>query len=334
MAGATVSAFTVYQEQYISGQVERLAQNLNIFNGASRNALQLRNRNIKGHYEQSTFYSWTQDLINRRDITSLTGVESIGLGDAELTAVKLNRRVGPIDVTLDTWKKLGRSQEERSFILGQQVADAKMKDYVELMLSALVASLEEVGSGVVYDQTAESTKTLIPIALNNGLRKFGDQASRVLVWVMHSHPFFDLVGDAITSEVTGLANVVLYGGGPGTLGRPVIVTDSPSLIEDGGSGGNDVYKTLGLVAGAATLIESETETMVSEIVTGLANLVGRTQGEYAVNLGLKGLAWNTGDGGGVNPTDAAIATGSNWEQKVADIKDLPGIVIHTEVSQG
>jgi len=302
-----------------------LADNVNLFNGASRNAIALGSDQIKGHYEQSTFIPWTSGLTNHRDITDTsTSVSSVKLTDQELVTVKTNRRLGPVDTTLDVWKKMGKNWQTVSLVFGRQTAVAKMEEMVDTILSILVNAISGVGSSdLVYDGTSG---TFVPSTFVQGMKKLGDKGSRIAAWVMHSKVFYDLVGNAVTSDLTGLANVVVYGGGPGTLGKPVVVIDSDSLITDGSP---DTYHTLGLVPGAARITESETQDVVAETITGKPNLIGRVQGEYAYNIGLKGMAWDIASGGS-NPTVSTLTTAAYWDKVVTSNKDLPGVVMNTQ----
>ena len=54
----------------------------------------------------------------------------------------------------------------------------------------------------------------------------------------------------------------------------------------------------------------------------------RLQGEYAYNVGVKGTAWDVANGG-VNPDDATLGTGTNWDSVMDDVKDLAGVHIET-----
>jgi hypothetical protein len=83
---------------------------------------------------------------------------------------------------------------------------------------------------------------------------------------------------------------------------------------------------LGLTEDACTISESEERNIVSELVTGKENLIMRIQGEYAFNVNVKGCAWDLTNGG-TNPSATALATSSNWDQVVSDVKSLGGIRI-------
>jgi hypothetical protein len=106
------------------------------------------------------------------------------------------------------------------------------------------------------------------------------------------------------------------------LNRPVLISDSASLESSG------IFTTLGLTESACVLEDSEEETLMGDLITGKDNLVVRLQGEFAYNIGLRGIAWDVANGG-VNPDDTALGTGSNWDSVMDNVKDLPGIAIQT-----
>lgn len=49
------------------------------------------------------------------------------------------------------------------------------------------------------------------------------------------------------------------------------------------------------------------------------------QADYTFGLALKGYTWDVTNGG-KSPTDAEIATGSNWDKIASDIKHTAGVV--------
>ena len=50
------------------------------------------------------------------------------------------------------------------------------------------------------------------------------------------------------------------------------------------------------------------------------------KGESSFTVGLKGYAWDVTNGG-KSPNDAAIATGTNWDQFASDVKDTAGVLL-------
>ncbi len=113
-----------------------------------------------------------------------------------------------------------------------------------------------------------------------------------------------------------------------TLNRPVIVTDSASLIGNLNSPDVNNYFTLGLVDGAIEVENSEEQYIAFQEVTGLENLVIRMQGEYAYTLGLKGFKWDVASGH-ANPDSTALVLGTNWDTHFSSVKDRAGVALMT-----
>lgn len=327
MATTVYSDLVVYNEQFQGGFIETLQQNVNAFNAAANGAIRLSTKELMGHYEREAF--WDQiATVTRRDISAdSTAIAATKLTQDEFIGVKVNRRNGPYETNVDAFRKIARDPGEFSFVLGQQTAVAMPQDMLNRTLAALEGKLDATAA-LEHDAT---DGTIATTDLAYGLAKMGDAASRVRLIVMHSKAFFDLVIQQLGSTASVFASDAfggqVYAGSPVTLGKPVLVTDSASLVETNGvNSSTDAYSTLLLTEGAATIDISEQPTAVLEgPLTGAENLFMRWQSEYAFNLKLKGCAWNTGTG--INPTDVAIATGSNWTTKVADNKLLPGAII-------
>lgn len=328
MAIGTKSDFKIYNDQFNGGIVEQLTQFSSAFNAASRNTLRLITNTVRGDYVYNSFFQLTEDLISRRDPTSTSSVTAKKVTQEEFIDVKLNKRVGPVDQTLDAFKKIGRpgaSDQELSFLLGQEVAKAMEVNEVNTILTATTAA---IGTQPDLLYTVPSSGTLTTDALVNGLAKMGDASARIDCWIMHSKAYYNLVSQQITANIDGLSNFNVATGTPVTLNRPVIIIDSPALkTNTGGSPDFDEYYTLGLTANAGVVTQdTDPVTIHNEFITGLENLVIRMQAEYAYNIGVKGFKWDV-QNGGANPTDTAIGTGSNWDKVMYSIKDLAGVRI-------
>lgn len=326
MAIGKASDFVVYPEQFFGGVIETLEQNSEGFNAAAANTIRLVPAMKQGHYENESFIKALTSLVTRRDTTSVAAATDTALTQGEMVRVKLNRKIGPVAQTLDAFRKISMDPQEMSFILGQQTGKAIALDYLNTALNGLDAALSGVAA-VNYDASANTSPSRAVLDHTNlvrGMAKFGDASNKLTAWVMHSKPFFDLMENTITDKIFEVASVTVFRGSVATFGRPVIVTDSPSLITTTSSATK--YHTLGLVEDACRVEESEERQIVSDIITGLENLVMRVQGEYAFNLGVKGFAWDTTNGA-ANPTDAAVGTASNWDKVVQDNKAIAGIRI-------
>lgn len=325
MSIGKASDFQIYNAQFIGGFVETVQQNLEAFNSASAGALAMMTDEHIGDYHRETFFDVISSLVTRRDTTSISSVTDLAPTTDEFIGVKRNYKIGPVANTLDAWRKIGKDQEELSFVLGQQVAKAVPQYMLNSVLLALEAKLDSVAA---LEQT-NTGATITTEGLVQALGKAGDASGRIVAWIMHSKPYHDLLADQITDAVYRADGVSIMQGTPATLGRPVVVTDSSALVEtDGVSSGVDAYSTLGLYRGGGMCKISEPPTVVTDLVTGLENLVYRFQGEGAYTIHLRGCEWDIANGG-ANPNDTALGTATNWDTQVADNKLLPGVILKT-----
>ncbi len=325
MAAFTRDTFVIYDKEFQSGQWEALDQNINAFNAASGNTIVLGSTALRGDYEKTAvFDAIDETTVSRRDPSSLSAADAKDLTQSELVSVNLYRKIGPIEKTLESWYQIAQTPEMLSFLVGQMVGGLKAKQALNTSVKAVRAALEGQ-TNLVYDITSESVDSVTLSAMVKALSKFGDAFEKIRAWVMHSTQYFDLVGQQVTDKMDSVAGVIVYGGSPATMGKPVIVTDSPSLIDVNASADDD-YWILGLVQNAVVIQESAQAGVLSDVVLGKENITGRIQGEFALNLGIKGMAWDTSNGG-ANPTDAKIATTTNWDKVVTSDKELPGVAI-------
>ena len=314
----------IYPELVHGGLVETLVQNTDAFNAASMNTIRLVNQRRQGDFYQESFIKNTSGLINRRGVAGSPenpAVTSNPVPMDEFISVKVNRRIGPIDQTLDSFRKLGEQAdlEILSRKIGVQIAKEIQVDQLEAGLTSLVAAIS-VQAALTIAPSPQAT--LGTGQLVDGLAAFGDAGSRVVMWVMHSKAYYDLVRDQIAANIDGISNFNIANAQPVTLNRPVLISDSASLVNGG------VYTTLGLTENAVILEDSEDESLMGDLITGKDNLVVRLQGEFAYNVGVKGTAWDVANGG-VNPDDTALGTGTNWDSVMDDVKDLAGVAIQT-----
>lgn len=326
MATGTLSDFKIYEEQFFGGVFEVLERQVEAFNAATVGAMRLTTDFMKGQFKQESFFQKPADLIQHRDPTDVTAATATKLTQSELKSPKINKRIGPVENTLDSFKKIGVPIEQMSFILGQQTAPDIMGAYLESAVNALVGSFSvtALNNGLVHDATAG---TMTNTALIKGMAKLGDMANRIRIWVMHSKVYFDLMQHNVTEKLLEVTAGTLYNGTIPTFGKPVFVTDTPSLYDANTSvSTDDVYWTFGLTDGAVDVVEAEERSMLIEVVGGLKNLVARYQGEFAYEVRVKGMAWATQ----VNPTDAQLATNTNWAKAYADLKSLAGIAIKSK----
>lgn len=329
MADYLASNFKVYQEYLKTRAAETLQQQADVFNAAVNNAIIMRTAEKPGDYEYESFFKDIAGLVSRRDNTSTGSASKLSMAQEEFIRVKLNRKIGPVDQSRDSFRKVFARYSEMEFsgILGQQIAVAQQLDMLNSTLLATRAALVNASSGAMM-YTVPSSGTVTTTSLVDTLAKMGDRADRVVAWVMHSKVYFNLVKEQITQKIDGVANFNVQTGTPITLNRPVIVTDSASLKTTAGSPAVDTYYTLGLTANGALCEVTETSDIVIDDVTGNEVLITRLQGEFAYNIGVKGFKYDVSSGG-ANPNATAVGTGTNWDIAVSDNKSLAGVVLNS-----
>lgn len=324
------SNFVVYQSELRGGIIETLTQASNYFNAAG-GVIRLSTVSRRGDYHKETFFKNISSLVTRRDTSSVAAATDLPLNMDEIISVKVNRKIGPVTQTYDSFAKVAMDMTPEGFsvMLGGMVGKAMQVEMLNSALRACRAALANQSS-VLY--TVPTNGTMRTTDLVSGLSRFGDASSQISAWVMHSKVWFDLMQHQIGTSANGdiVSGVAVQGANPLTLNRPVIVTDSDALVVSGGAGSTAFtdYYTLGLTAGGVVVENTETERVVLDEVTGLENLVVRMQGEYAYNAGVKGFKWDVANGG-ANPTDAALGTGSNWDPARTSFKDFAGVVIQS-----
>ena len=322
MATGQLANLKVYNAEYNGGMIESVAQMTNAFNAASLNAIRLVPGLERGNYKKESFFT-NVDAVSRRDMTSVSALDDNAQAQDEEISVKLHRKYH-ITQTVGALKTAGYDMREMSFIWGQAYGERKIQAQLNSAIKSVEAAIEG-NSAMNYDATGESTKTLTYTHLINGLKKFGDAQDRIIAWVMHSKPFFDLMINATDNyKVDSVSGFTINSGGVASLGRPIIVTDDASLYND--KSGTDTYNVLGLVANAVVAQETEEDTIYAEIETGKEQLILRQQNEFAFNVGCKGFKWDITNGG-ANPTDSTLSTTSNWDQAATSDKDTAGIRI-------
>lgn len=327
MATTLASDMRIYEAQFQTGLTETLQQNTEVFNAASNGGIILRSAAQKGNYEYNAYYSAIASLVTRQDITSDAALTPTKIAQIENISVKMHRK-SATDLTYKAAKMAGVSFDEMIFAHGQQVAKAYTTQMVnDALLAARVAIANQ--ADVTNDITGATLKSINHSALLKTLAKFGDQNDRVACWVMHSQQFFDLGIQSITDDIVNVADGIVRRIDVPGLGRPILVTDSASLIATADT--PDSYFVLGLVAGGVDVNESEPLQSVVDQVTGLEQLVVRAQSEMAYSLALKGFKWDVGNGG-ANPNATALGTASNWDKIATDVKDLAGVVLKCQAA--
>lgn len=315
------SDFKVYEPEFNAGFFEALYQNTNIFNAASGGAIQMLTQIHQGNYLKSAFFQQISSLVTRQDITSTAAVDSKKLTQTEEVGVKLHRKIGPVQTTTKAFKMAGLPIDTRegSMMLGRLVGDAIAK---RMASDAIIAAVAAVGNvdDLVNDITGLNIKHATIKGLNRTRGKWGDQMSKLAAWLMYSTPHLDLIEDGLDVELESVAGTLIATGRANNmLNGGMIVSDNENLVN---TGDPDTFNVIGMAPGAVTVMQSELQEIWINKITGQEQLIVEIQGEYANTVAVDGFAWDITNGGS-NPTDATLATVTNWDPVRTDTKGLP-----------
>ncbi|MDC5303217.1 major capsid protein, partial [Acinetobacter baumannii] len=199
---------------------------------------------------------------------------------------------------------------EFAMILGYDLADALVAGRLQYSLASLKAAISSNIDMVAKGSIAVDGRK----ALTRGMRKFGDKFGRISLWVMNSDTYFDIVDDAITKQIYGESEIVIYGGLPGTLGKPVLVTDAV--------GDDDAF---GLQMGAVTVTESQVPGFRAYDINDEENLGIGMRAEGTFNLDILGYSWDTTKG--INPDLTLLGSSANWLKHATSNKMTAGTLL-------
>ncbi|EPG9648683.1 major capsid protein [Acinetobacter baumannii] len=303
------SDMIIYNQLAQTAYLERLQDNLNVFNQASNGAIVYRNEIIEGDFNKEAFYK-VGGSIKHRDVNSTAKVVPEKIGSGESVGVKVPYKYGPYASTEEAFKRRARTPEEFAMILGYDLADALVAGRLQYSLASLKAAISSNPDMVAKGSIAVDGRK----ALTRGMRKFGDKFGRISLWVMNSDTYFDIVDDAITKQIYGESEIVIYGGLPGTLGKPVLVTDAV--------GDNDAF---GLQYGAVTVTESQVPGFRAYDINDEENLAIGMRAEGTFNLDILGYSWDTSKG--ENPDLTLLGSSANWKKHATSNKMTAGTLL-------
>lgn len=314
MATTTNSDMIIYNDQVQTAYFEKMQDVLDVFNGSSNGALVMRSEAMPGDFKDRIWYTIPGGIIHR-DVENTETAIAQKIGSDEAHSVKSPWKYGPYETTEEAFKRRARSPAEFSQLLGEHMAQAMLDYSIQVSFAALDAAIGANASMVVKADFAADHKK----ALTKGLRVFGDRFSRISMFGMDSGTYFDLVDDAIDEKLFNEADVVIYGGSPGTMGKPVLVSDK--------IGAEKIY---GLQSGAVEIVESQAPGVRSYQIDGRENLMLGYQAEGAFNLDVLGYGWKKTAGS--NPDLATIGASGSWTQHALSNKLTAGVIIDLSVS--
>lgn len=316
-----LSDLAVFQEYAQTSMTETQDQAIDKFNGNVRGGIILTSKAHEGDFSSTAIWAKIAGLVRRRNAYGSGSQTAKTMTQLVDTSVKVAAGTPPIEIDPGMLKWIQKSPEEAGAVIGTQMAEDSMADMLNTGIMTYVSAVGNVASNV-HDGTA-GTATLE--SLMSGASKFGDRSQDLVAWVMHSKSAFDIYGQALanSNRLFQFGNVQVVDDG---FGRPIIMTDSPSLIT---SGTPDTYHQLGLAAGGIIVEQGNEFTDNVETSNGDENILRTYQAEWVYQLGLKGFTWDTATGG-KSPNDAALAAAANWDKISTSHKDLAGVIVNTQ----
>lgn len=315
----SLSQMQVFNQYIMPATIETLGQMIDKFNQASNGAIRLTTEGFDGDFLQESFFAAVhsaQRRVNRygsNDAASVTDLTQL-----KHSSVKVAGGFGPIrfEPAQLTW--LNKPTAEGIEVASRNFAEALMQDQLNTAIAALVAAIGN-NSAMVNDVSATGGVTYA--AMNGGHAKYGDRSGDIIANVMNGATYHKLIGDNLTNtpQLFQAQNVRVVD----ILGKAVVVTDAPALFL---AGTPDKANVLGLVESAVVVHDSGDLVSNIETTNGKGRIETTMQVDYSFGLGIKGYAWDEANGG-KSPTDAALATGTNWDKVATDNKHTAGVLI-------
>lgn len=320
-----LSDLAVFSEYAYDSMNELLAQQIELFNAASRGSIVLQPAAHQGDYSDRAFWARIDGLIRRRNAYGTATIAEKDLAQLIDTMVKVAAGTPPVRVDPGQFRWIQQNSELGGVLYGRQLAEGMLQDMLNTGLMCVVTALTGAAEAVVDATGGTATQVLF----NTGQRVFGDRSDAIGVWVMHSKPLFDIYGAAL-ANTAGLFTFGTVNIKQDAFGRPFIISDSPSLtVPDGVALGTDMFRILGLTDNAIVVHQNNDFDQNMETSNGRENIIRTIQSEWSYNLGVKGFAWDKTNGG-KSPNDAALAVSTNWDRYATSVKDLAGVLINTQ----
>jgi hypothetical protein len=313
-----LSDMKVFNAHLKEATIETLAQMVEKFNAASGGAIQLTTSGFEGDYLTKSMFSSLHAAQRRVDrYATNTSASETALAQIQHNTVKVAGGFGPIAWEPSQLSYVQQNPALAVSVISQNLSEAIMKDMLNTGIAAAVAAIENVGA-TAYNDTGTGPITLADINLAHA--KFGDMSQLLICDVMDGTTYHNLIGlnlaNAATLFQAGNVTVVSI------LGKMVVVTDAPALRE---SGTGADQKVLSLAAGGIVVHDASDLITNIETSNGSQRIKTTMQADYTFGLGLKGYAWDV-TSGGKSPTDAELATGSNWDKIATSLKHTAGVL--------
>lgn len=316
-----LSNMQVYNNEIVGTTIELLGQMTNKFNQSSGGALVLSTDGFRGDFDKESFFNQIAGAQRRVDRYAANGAQaSTTLSQGENVGVKVAGGFGPVLFEPSQLSWLERDPGAAIVAISEGFADALLADQLNSAVAAAVAAIEN-NAAMVNDVSA--TGGITQRAINGGHRKFGDSSSMLIADFMTGDVYHRLLDDALANgnQLFESTNVQVLN----ILGKIFVVSDIPALFESQVSPDPNLDKVLSLTNRG--VVVDNTSDIISNLDTtnGKERIETTWQSDYTFGLKVKGYAWDTVNGG-KSPTDAELATGTNWDKSVTEDKHTAGVL--------
>lgn len=324
-----LSNMQVFNDYIMPATIETLAQMIDKFNAASAGTIVLTTAGFTGDFLQESFFAGIHAAQRRVDrYASNSAVTPTNLSQLRNDAVKVAGGFGPIlyEPSQMTW--LQQPTARGVEVASRNFAEALLADQLNTSIAALCAAIgnQAAATNNISAGTAPAG-ALTYNAINNSHALFGDSSSLLLADVMNGRAYHKLIGANLTNpaQLFQAGNVRVVD----ILGKAVVVTDAPALFVDTTV---DELKVLSLAANAAIVTDAGDIITNVQTTNGKERIETTMQVDYSFALRLKGYTWDIANGG-KTPTNAELATGSNWDLTATSIKQTAGVITIAAAAQ-
>lgn len=298
----------IYNEEFQTRLLENLVQKIDVINASSNGTIIMSNEDFVGNFMKEAFFGRIANLIERRDITTDAVAADKRMNKKENVEVVIDYK-SKVFETYENFKRSGQDISTMTEIVANQFIEELIKRYLNLGVGAAVSAATN-NSGMLDQSLTAATANYQHLLKAQEL--FNDNYDDVAAYVMNTNAYFDLRRDTLaTYKIDNVAGMQIITGMTETMGKPVIVSNIPALSYDAGAG-DLKNRIVALRPSSVVLTERAGRLTRVDEVTDLENLGVRWAAEGSVRMGLRGYAWDVANGG-QSPTDAAIATGTNWD---------------------
>lgn len=326
----SLSQMQVFNKYIMPATIETLAQMVDKFNAASAGAIRLTTEGFDGDFLQESFFAAIHSAQRRVDRYAANGTATpTDLTQLKHSSVKVAGGFGPIRFEPSQLTWLNKPTAEGVEVASRNFAEALMADQLNTAIAALVAA---IGNNAAVVNDVSATAGISYVAINEAHGKFGDHSGNLVAQIMNGVTFHKLIGANLNnaSQLFQAQNVRVVD----ILGKAVVVTDAPALSAAATTNpaGPAKLKVLSLTEGAASVFDGSDLISNIETSNGQQRIETTMQVDYTFGLGVKGYTWDEVNGG-KSPSDAALATGTNWIKNATSNKHTAGVLTIGDASK-